>query len=170
MSLRSRSSIQNDQPPLTEYLVLAVPPPASVPMFSPQQFVNIPPPVSISNLPGFQQQQQSAPLAQNDSGTFSSIFGTAPAPAAAQAQPQNILQQAQPDQSYPNVSFSQSTAPEYAQAGLQTYVTYPQQLLQGTAVTTPISLPGMPPITVSATIPPQQYTPFTHPSDQQTSN
>uniref|UniRef100_A0A6B2E8I6 Putative golgi family reassembly stacking protein 2 grasp2 n=1 Tax=Phlebotomus kandelakii TaxID=1109342 RepID=A0A6B2E8I6_9DIPT len=36
---------------------------------------------------------------------------------------------------------------------LQTVSTYPQ--VGGTALTTPIALPGMPPITVSATIPPQ---------------
>lgn len=37
---------------------------------------------------------------------------------------------------------------------MQTYSTYPQVQQQ---VTTPISLPGMPPITVCATIPPQQF-------------
>lgn len=47
------------------------------------------------------------------------------------------------------VTFTQNVPPS-----LQTYSTYPQVQQQ---VTTPISLPGMPPITVSATIPPHQF-------------
>lgn len=135
-------------------------------MFSPQQFANVPPPTSISNLPGFQPPQQQP-------GTFSSIFGGLPPPPSQQPAPQSSPQPL-PPQSYPNVSFAQTNPSEYAQApsaGLQTYGTYPQQFLQGTAVTTPISLPGMPPITVSATIPPQQYQqPFTNANEQPTAN
>lgn len=153
-------------------------------MFSPQQFANVPPPASISNLPGFQASSQPQPQVpspspqpqqqhqQTESGSFANIFGQTSVPAqlppAAAFNPAAL--------SYPNASVSQSAVQlNYSQAtavsaasALQTYTTYPQQL-QGTAVTTPISLPGMPPITVSATIPPQQYAGFASPSTEQQS-
>uniref|UniRef100_A0A1L8DVX2 Putative golgi reassembly stacking protein grasp65 n=1 Tax=Nyssomyia neivai TaxID=330878 RepID=A0A1L8DVX2_9DIPT len=52
-----------------------------------------------------------------------------------------------PAASYPMMMEAQAPPP------LQTVSTYPQ--VGGTALTTPIALPGMPPITVSATIPAQ---------------
>lgn len=60
--------------------------------------------------------------------------------------------------SYPAASFVAPSSVQQFPPPMQMYSTYPQ--VQGgsgggTAVTTPISLPGMPPITVSATLPPQ---------------
>lgn len=120
---------------------------AGVPMFSPQQFTNVLPPSSISNLPGFQQSQPQVPQHKIEPGTFASIF--APATVPAQLQQQNVAF---------NPTAINATGYSQTPPTLQTYTTYPQQL-QGTSVTTPISLPGMPPITVSATIPPQHEFP-----------
>lgn len=150
-------------------------------MFSPQQFGNVPPPAPISNLPGFQAsaqpqvpsasqqpQQQQQPT---EAGSFASIFGQTSVPAQLPPVAFNPAALSYPSASIPQstvqLNYSQATAVSAAPA-LQTYTTYPQQL-QGTAVTTPISLPGMPPITVSATIPPQQYTGFASPSTEQQS-
>lgn len=133
-------------------------------MYSPQQFSSVPPPSSISNLPGFQQAQPQHPT--TDPGTFASIFGPNPVPAQLPNQHANF----NPALNYPNTSFAPQTPiiPEQSHAApsLQTYTTYPQQ--QGTSVTTPLTLPGLPPITVSATIPPEhQFTTFAHPAAQQ---
>jgi len=49
-----------------------------------------------------------------------------------------------------------TSASPFLPPNLQTYSTYPQQQQIGTSLTTPISLPGMPPISVSTTIPSQQ--------------
>lgn len=72
------------------------------------------------------------------------------------------------------LSYAQPTAPlANVFAPISTYQSFPQQLQQqppaGGSVTTPISLPGMPPIVVSATIPPQQLEGlhFSHSQPQQ---
>lgn len=145
-------------------------------MFSPQQFGNVPPPAPISNLPGFQASAQpQVPSASQqqptEAGSFASIFGQTAVPAQLPPVAFNPAALSYPSASIPQsavqLNYSQATAASAAPA-LQTYTTYPQQL-QGTSVTTPISLPGMPPITVSATIPPQQYTGFASPSTEQQS-
>lgn len=95
-----------------------------------------------------------------DPGTFASIFKPTPTTQV------GYQQQQQPQQQHQFVDFNPSgdaySHPEVP--SVQTYSTYPQVQIDqngGTSVTTPISLPGMPPITVSTTIPStQQYDDF----------
>lgn len=130
---------------------VAGPPPPTVPTVNPNVFAsNVPPPSSLAN-------------------DFYQTYGAAnPAPVpTSQFQPASL--------SYPpssTIDFQQQTnlqyqpltyATEQSAPPIQMYSTFPQQhqpdqaaapppLFQTSAVTTPISLPGMPPITVSATI------------------
>ncbi|XP_055630839.1 Golgi reassembly-stacking protein 2 [Toxorhynchites rutilus septentrionalis] len=129
-------------------------PPSTLPTVNPSVFSsNLPPPSSLTN-------------------DFYQTYGATPNPAAVTT-PTTFLPTAL---SYPssNIDFHQQAQPQYpaqtyaagqAPAPIQMYSTFPQQispdsghqqqpspLFQTSAVTTPISLPGMPPITVSATI------------------
>lgn len=156
----SNETLQNSfmPPPTTaavpqdNYAVNSIPadvaPPIGIPMFSPQNFSNIPQPTPIGNFSPFM--QNNTPMA-NQYNPAQPIYSPSPF--------SSVEQQQQPG--FPP---------------LQTYSSYPQAQTTGTAVTTPISLPGnfflyfqcftgvtvlffsgMPPITVSATIPPQTY-------------
>lgn len=104
-------------------------------MYSPQQFSNIPPPSSISNIYQGPPQQQ---------------------PFSHQNVINNSAQISVGGQSQNQASPLNSTAGYASGPQLQTYSSFPQIGGAG-AVQTPISLPGMPPITVSTTIPPQQF-------------
>lgn len=127
-------------------------------MYSPQQFSTLPPPSSISNLTaGYnqsnQQQQQQQPFVHPTPAPFNPFQSSAVAPAAAPAAAYDSSALSHPP------PLQQPAAPiQYPQ--MQTYSSFPQVQSGGGggggAVTTPISLPGMPPITVSTTIPPQQ--------------
>lgn len=121
------------------------PPPPQ--MYSPLQFSTVPPPSSISNLAGYQiaptspQQPFVHPQAPFD--PFRQPSSTTFDPTAMSYAPQRPA--AQSTTSYPP---------------MQMYSSFPQvQIGQdgAAAVTTPISLPGMPPITVSTTIPPGMH-------------
>lgn len=122
-------SVAASQTPIMQ----STPPPPQ--MYSPQQFISVPPPSSISNMPGYTNntgfmQQQSAYTYQTTPYDPTSL-------------------------SYPPTPYGQQQMPlQPTPFSPQTYTSFPQ--VQSGAVTTPISLPGMPPITVSTTIPPQQ--------------
>lgn len=110
--------------------------PSEIPMYSPNQFSSAPVPLSGNNF-------VSADAHLSQAYPFEPPI-----------QPTDFKQYNSAALSYPASSFSTNnpqTAPLFSP---QTYSTYPQ--VQGvTSVTTPISLPGMPPITVSTTLPPQ---------------
>uniref|UniRef100_A0A0K8TP05 Putative golgi reassembly stacking protein 2 grasp2 n=1 Tax=Tabanus bromius TaxID=304241 RepID=A0A0K8TP05_TABBR len=113
----------------------------AIPMFSPQQFTNLPPPSSLANIPGF----QNIPAFQQGGQTWNQSTGMEQYNPAALSYPTGMYQATQNIQMPSNVNL--------AQPPLQTYSSYPQ--VQHTSVTTPISLPGMPAITVNTTIPTQ---------------
>lgn len=125
----------------------------AIPTFN--QFTNVPPPSSIANLPGFEsvfeprvsQQQQQTPLQQTQNVAYN---------ASNTALSYSNVGPSQPYSSAVNTSDDNNVA-FYSQPSLQTYSTYPQVQHQ---VTTPITLQGMPPITVSTTIPTQQFPGF----------
>lgn len=125
---------------------VAMPPPqgAHVPMYSPQQFTNLPPPSSISNVPGLSNMPPMSagqiPQPQAWSGVPTSQVNP-----VALSYPMTTATQQQQFPAPPNVSF-----PNHQ---MQTYSSYPQ--VQQMSVSTPISLPGMPSITVNTTIPTQ---------------
>lgn len=115
----------------------------AIPQFN--TFSSVPPPSSIANLPGFE-----------------AVFEPRP------SQPQQTCDASQQLPHVQTYMTSQAYAPTttnvtddaaayYSQPPMQTYLmdTYPQ-------VTTPISLPGMPPITVSTTIPPHHFQNYLH--------
>lgn len=146
----------------------------SVTMFNPQQYDNVPPPSSISNLPGFQSifeprqpDVQFQPQDQHIQQQQQHLLQHQQQQQQSQSQQQNVAFNPAA-LSYPNVGPPQSSVSApidptvfYSQApvpSLQTYSTYPQVQ----QVTTPISLPGMPPITVSTTISPQQFQNYAH--------
>lgn len=123
------------------------PPPPQ--MYSPQQFSTVPPPSSISNLAGYQMAPPQQPFVHQQApfDPFRQPSSTVYDPTALSYAPQEAQQQpeAQTTDSYPP---------------MQTYSSFPQvQIGQNgaAAITTPISLPGMPPITVSTTIPPGMH-------------
>lgn len=126
-------------------------PSTSIPMYSPQQFSNVVPP---SDLPAFYTQGISSPY--TSSQTQSQIPATQLSYPASMFSSSEMNSGNTSNTSSASVMFNQyqniaamstATPPQ-----MQTYLTYPQ--VQMTSVTTPISLPGMPPITVSTTIPP----------------
>lgn len=109
----------------------------AIPMFSPQQFSHLPPPSSLPNLPGFDTTPSYNTATQVNNPAYLSY------PAAMIQQPQ---QPGQPQSG--NVNFPQPH--------MQTYSSYPQVQ----QVSVPISLPGMPAITVNTTIPTQTLQSF----------
>lgn len=122
---------------------------ASVPTFNPQQFSNVPPPSSISNLPGFQTifepRSNDAQTLTSEQPSQPNVFGNNNSVAA--------VSHTIGRSTTTNVSFDQSNLYSQAPPSVQTYSTYPQVQ----QMTTPISLPGMPPITVSTSIPPAHF-------------
>lgn len=115
-----------------------------IPMYSPTQFQGGAPPATMQNFLPPQGPLSTAypfepPIESSEGGQQQPPFNPA------------LL-------SYPASAFAAPQAPPSSTGypPLHTYSTYPQvQGAAGTSVTTPISLPGMPPITVSATLPPQ---------------
>lgn len=109
------------------------------------QFSNVLPP---SNLPAFQQYQPYVHQTANPDPnhfmvpTYNSNSSGYPANPFSQPQVTQSSQQPQP----PGATSSYQSPP--------TFTSFPQ--VQSSSIATPISLPGMPPITVSTTIPPQQ--------------
>lgn len=104
---------------------------------TPQQFSNVPPP---SNLPAFQQYQPYVHQASNpDPNHFmvptynTTSSGYPPNPFSQPPTTQNSQIQPQP----PGATSSYQSPP--------TFTSFPQ--VQSSSITTPISLPGMPPIT-----------------------
>ncbi|XP_059613169.1 Golgi reassembly-stacking protein 2 [Phlebotomus argentipes] len=129
--------------------------------------VSVPTPVNpaVSSLGAPTVATSAIPGVINTSQLFSGVASTAPDPFASVAPvPMYATQQIPAPAPIHHIPAFSSTAPHFApafplmdaQPPLQTVSTYPQV---GTALTTPIALPGMPPITVSATIPPQALFP-----------
>ncbi|XP_055919414.1 Golgi reassembly-stacking protein 2 [Eupeodes corollae] len=117
----------------------SVPPPSQIPMFAQQSpFSNVPPPASIGNMTG----QYNEPTAPSASNSF----------IASQQQPQFYNPNNYPVPSQPPTSY-QTNSSNVSLPYMQTFASYPQ--VQQTSVVTPISLPGMPPLTVNTTIPTQ---------------
>ncbi|XP_055379375.1 Golgi reassembly-stacking protein 2 [Condylostylus longicornis] len=116
----------------------------SIMISSPSQISNIPPP---SNIPGFNNQMpnisqpsvQSNPAYINQNAYLSYPTFNSDAP--------NFFNQQQHQQYYSPQADLSYAAPPF----VQTYSSFPQ--VQQTSVSTPISLPGMPPLTVTTTIP-----------------
>ncbi|KXJ69951.1 hypothetical protein RP20_CCG025341 [Aedes albopictus] len=131
----------------------------TVPTVNPGVFAsNVPPPSTLAS--DFYQTYGNAPPAMSAAATsLASAF-----------QPASLSYPSMPATDF-GVQSSQYQPQTYAAgqapAPIQMYSTFPQQgstaidmaqsvpLFQPSAVTTPISLPGMPPITVNATIPPE---------------
>lgn len=121
-----------------------------------QQFSNVPPP---SNLPAFQQYQ---PYVHQTTNPDQSQFMIPTYNATSSGYPANpfaqppVTQSSQIIQPQPPGATSSYQSPP-------TFTSFPQ--VQSSSITTPISLPGMPPITVNTTIPPQlegmQFNPMT---------
>lgn len=115
---------------------------AQIPMYSPNQFTNVAP-TPLENVdPAHPHHLSYVPM--NPYPFEPHEHPIASHKAAAENQTPAFYNPAM--LSYPASSFPSQTP-------MQTYSTYPQ--VQGTSMTTPISLPGMPPITVSTTLPPQ---------------
>jgi hypothetical protein len=136
----------------------------AVPMYSPTQFSNLPSPTPLPHLHNY------AP--QSSDGTIHPHVNYTPMNPYPFEPPTHPINSTTPQFNPALLTYSasqlegvsQSTIPVHQQQissypPLQTYSSYPQVqgglIGTGTAVTTPISLPGMPPITVSATISPQ---------------
>ncbi|XP_055687560.1 Golgi reassembly-stacking protein 2 [Lutzomyia longipalpis] len=112
---------------------------SGVPSTTPDPFAGVTaPPMAVPPVPMYSPHQIPAPAPIHHIPAFSSAATTSASPLFAPPPPAAL--------SYP-VMEPQPPPP------LQTVSTYPQ--VAGTALTTPIALPGMPPITVSATIPAQ---------------
>ncbi|XP_055837259.1 Golgi reassembly-stacking protein 2 isoform X2 [Episyrphus balteatus] len=113
-----------------------VPPPSQIPMFAQQStFSNLPPPASIGNMTG-SYNEPTAPSASNQFIASQQFYN-----------PNNYPVPSQPPTSY------QTNSSNVSLPYMQTFASYPQ--VQQTSVATPISLPGMPPLTVNTTIPTQ---------------
>lgn len=148
----SPSMIESFQGPPTSYASYAggVQQHASVPseqpaMYNPtQQFTNVAPP---SSLPAFQQYQPYVhQTAAADTNHFMiPTYNTSAYPSNPFAQP-TVTQSTQIQPQPPGATAAYQSPP--------TFTSFPQ--VQSSSITTPISLPGMPPITVNTTIPPQQ--------------
>lgn len=124
----------------------------TIPSVNPGVFTsNVPPPSTLAS--DFYQTYGNAPTMSAAATSLASAF-----------QPTSLSYSTGPAQSqYHPQTYAAGQAP----APIQMYSTFPQQgttaidmaqappLFQPSAVTTPISLPGMPPITVNATIPPE---------------
>jgi hypothetical protein len=146
-----------------------------IPMYSPSQFTSVPAPTPI---PNYSLQSHNYAPPTSDVGTLHAHHtGYVPmnpypfephthpmpgsVPVTSAAQPFNPALLSYPASALPPPASiapqvpTQSPIPTFPP--MQTYSTYPQVQggPSGTSVTTPISLPGMPPITVSTTLPPQ---------------
>lgn len=119
----------------------SIPPPSQIPMFAQQQssFSNLPPPASIGNMIAGGYNETTASSASNQF-------------IASQQQPQFYNPNNYPVPSQPPTSY-QTNSSNMSLPYMQTFASYPQ--VQQTSVATPISLPGMPPLTVNTTIPTQ---------------
>lgn len=116
----------------------SVPPPSQIPMFAQQSpYSNLPPPASIGNALSYN---------ESTSSSASSQF------IASQQQPQFYNPNNYPVPSQLPTNY-QTNSSNVGLPYMQTFASYPQ--VQQTSVATPISLPGMPPLTVNTTIPTQ---------------
>lgn len=132
----------HDQPPQNPPVAASsVPPPSKIPMFAQQSpFSNLPPPASIGNMTGGYNEPTTATAAASNQFI------------ASQQQPQFYNPNNYPVPSQPPTSY-QTNSSNVGLPYMQTFASYPQ--VQQTSVATPISLPGMPPLTVNTTIPTQ---------------
>ncbi|XP_055606439.1 Golgi reassembly-stacking protein 2 [Uranotaenia lowii] len=147
-------------PPMTNYSYPAAPPSSHPPVVNPGVFgSDVPPPSSLGS--DFYQNYGSVGAAATLASSFQPASLSYPSSVVDfHQQPGQLPAAAAPQQMY---AAGQAPAP------IQMYSTFPQQqqqttildpmtapppvpMFQTSAVTTPISLPGMPPITVSATI------------------
>ncbi|XP_037039390.1 Golgi reassembly-stacking protein 2 [Bradysia coprophila] len=146
----SPSMIESFQTPSTSYgqYAAGVQQHVSVPSEQPmmynttQQFTNVPPP---SSLPAFQQYQPYQTAGADPNHFMIPTYNTSAYPSNPFAQP-TVTQSSQIQPQPPGATASYQSPP--------TFTSFPQ--VQSSSITTPISLPGMPPITVNTTIPPQQ--------------
>lgn len=136
------------EPPSTSFLSKTdelVSPAPAIPTFNPAQFANVPPPSSISNLPGFESVFEPRSAASQDQPAQQPPVNSAFANPAQLSYPPPPATGAQAASGQPPNFYSQTPL------SMQTYSTYPQ------VQQVPISLPGMPPITVCTTLPPSQF-------------
>lgn len=111
-----------------------------------QQFSNVPPP---SNLPAFQQYQ---PYVHQTANPDPNHFMIPTYNATSTGYPPNPF--TQPPVTQPSQIQAQPPGATSSYQSPPTFTSFPQ--VQSSSIVTPISLPGMPPITVNTTIPPQQ--------------
>lgn len=144
--IKQKSILQQS---LTQFCLISVPSQQQPPMYNvtqqqQQQFSNVPPP---SSLPAFQQYQPYVHQTAADPNHFMiPTYNTSAYPPNPFAQPTSVPQASQTQPQPPGATAAYQSPP--------TFTSFPQ--VQSSSITTPISLPGMPPITVNTTIPPQQ--------------